>query len=90
MTKLLPLGANVLVKPAPKQNQTKSGIFIADPGQGEAPQMGVVECIGEEVKTVNIGDNVLFKKYSPDEVEVDLETWLIIAIEDILAIIKDE
>ena len=37
---------------------------------------------------VKVGDKVIFKKYSPDEVTVDGEELLIISEEDVLAIIE--
>ena len=35
-----------------------------------------------------IGDTVYFKKYAPEEIEVDGEEYFILESEDILAIVK--
>jgi len=37
---------------------------------------------------VKVGDKVMFKKYSPDEIKVDGEEYLIISESDIIAIIE--
>jgi chaperonin GroES len=37
--------------------------------------------------SVKVGDIVMFKKYSPDEVKVDDEEYLVISEGDILAVI---
>jgi chaperonin GroES len=38
--------------------------------------------------TVKVGNKVVFKKYSPDEVKVDDEEVLVISESDVLAIIE--
>jgi len=37
---------------------------------------------------VKVGDRVYFKKYSPDELEIDGEKFLLLDAGDILAVIK--
>ena len=37
---------------------------------------------------VEVGQTVLFRKFTPDEVELDGEKYLIVRAEDIIAIIK--
>jgi len=38
--------------------------------------------------SVKVGDNVMFKKYSPDEIKVDGVEYLIISESDILGILE--
>jgi chaperonin GroES len=38
--------------------------------------------------TVKVGDQVVFKKYSPDDIKVDGEEYLVISENDVLAIIE--
>jgi chaperonin GroES len=38
--------------------------------------------------SVKVGDKVMFKKYSPDEIKVNKQEYLIISEEDVLAIIQ--
>ncbi len=95
-TKLQPIGGNILVKPETEQT-TASGIVIPDTVDKEKPQRGKVVALGtgkmnnkgdKIAFNVKVGDVVMFKKYSPDEVEVDGEEYLIMEESDILAIIK--
>ncbi|MEA1962672.1 MAG: co-chaperone GroES, partial [Patescibacteria group bacterium] len=38
--------------------------------------------------SVNVGDTVMFKKYSPDEIKIDGEEYLVISEGDIMVIIN--
>jgi len=95
--KITPLRDYVVVKPLSKEETTKSGILIPDTVKGEKPQEGEVlfvgpgklnekgERIAMEVKP---GNKVLFSKYSPDEIEIDGEEYLILSEGDIKAIVS--
>ena len=78
--KLVPLGDRVVLKQLVAEETTKSGIVL--PGQNkEKPQHAEVIAVGpggvvdgKEVKMeVNVGDNVIFSKYSGTEVKIDEE-----------------
>jgi len=95
--KLKPLNSNVVVKPATSEEVTKSGIVLPDTIDKERPEKGEVIAVGDgklldngsrSQMTVKVGDKVMFKKYSPDEIKVDGEEYLIINENDILAIIQ--
>ncbi len=91
---LKPLGGNILVKPVTEKSV--SGIVLPDTVDREKPQKGEVIAVGTGKLTddgkklafnVKVGDVILFKKYSPDEVEVDGEDYLIMDEDAILAIL---
>ena len=91
---LKPLGGNILVKPV--SEKSVSGIVLPDTVDREKPQKGEIVALGtgklaKDGKklpfNVKVGDVVLFKKYSPDEVEVDGEDYLIMDEDAILAIL---
>lgn len=93
---LQPLGANILVEPVEVEQTTASGLVIASSAKGEKPQKGTVIALGTGKRddkgavipfNVKVGDQVLFKKYSPDEVEFDGKEYLIMEEHDILAVI---
>ncbi len=93
-----PLGGNVLVEPLEPETTTASGIVIAATAKGEKPQQGKIAALGtgkldKDGKkldwNVKVGDKVLFRKYSPDEVEMDGKTYLVMKEEDILAVISN-
>jgi len=88
--KIKPLADRVLVKPAPAETKTASGIIIPDTAQ-EKPQKGKVVAIGKGTKdnpiTVKVGDEILYGKYSGTELNYESINYLIMKESDILAII---
>lgn len=95
--KLKPLNDHVIVKAISENEITKSGIVLPDTIDKEKPEKGEVVAVGQgklldngqrAMMSVKIGDKVMFKKYSPDEIKVDDEEYLIISESDILAIIE--
>ena len=91
--KLQPLGLRVVVKPQPKEEMTKGGLFVPPTAQDESkPELGVVVKLGtgetDKKFEVKDGDTVFFKKYSPDTLNIDGEEYLVIHQDDILAIVK--
>lgn len=95
-TKIQPLADKVLVKPLDAEAVTASGIVLPQTVE-EKPMQGEVIAVGPGKRldngnvapmSVKVGDKVLFTKYSPDEVEVDGEEYLVIDEDKILAIVK--
>jgi chaperonin GroES len=93
--KIKPLADRILVKPAPAEEKTASGIIIPDsakekPMQGEiiAVGLGRVTDAGNFVKLeLKVGDKILYGKYSGTEVTVDGEEYLIMRESDVYATI---
>ncbi|MDO8425580.1 MAG: co-chaperone GroES [bacterium] len=90
-----PLHDHVVVKPSSEETVTKSGIVLPDTAK-EKPEQGKVVAVGpgkvlssgqRAPMSVQVGDLVLFKKYSPDEIKVGDEEFLVIKDEDILAVV---
>ncbi len=85
-----PLADRVLVKPAPAEEKTASGIIIPDSAK-EKPLKGEVLAVGNGTKDEEMilkkGDNVLYGKYAGTELELEGEKYLIMRQSDILAII---
>ncbi len=93
---LKPLNDHVFLEPMEEEKKTKSGIMLPDTAEKEKPIKGKVVAAGpgkldENGKrvpmSVKVGDKVLFKKYGPDELEVDGKKYLVGEEADILAII---
>ncbi len=93
---LNPLGSKVVLQPLEKEKVTQSGIVIPDTASAERPVQGTVVAVGPGALTkhgerspmsVKEGDVVLFKKYGPDEVEMDGTKYLVADEADILAVI---
>ena len=91
-----PLHDRVVVRPVEAETKTTGGIVIPDSaaeksGQGEVIAVGAGAVLDNgEVRplTVNIGDRVLYGKYSGSEVKVDGETLLVIKESEIFAVIE--
>jgi chaperonin GroES len=90
-----PLADRVVVKPAPAEEMTASGIIIPDTAK-EKPMQGEIVAAGkgktsDEGKFVpmelKVGDKVLYGKYSGTEVTIEGEDYLIMRESDVYAII---
>jgi chaperonin GroES len=86
----------VVVRPAARDEATKSGILLPDTSK-ERPQRGAVVAVGngrtnDDGKRieldVKVGDTVLFAKYGGTEFKHEDEELLILTEKDILAIIE--
>jgi chaperonin GroES len=97
MTKLVPLSDHLVVEATPKETQTASGFYIPENKEGK-PESGTVIAVGPgrmkddgsfSTMDINVGDKILFKKYAPDEFEVDGKKVLVLAENDVLAKIQD-
>lgn len=91
-----PLEDRIVIKSVEAEEQTKGGIYLPDTAQ-EKPQEGEVVATGpgkhadngELIKmAVKVGDRVIYGKYSPTEIKIDGEEYLIIKESDIYAILK--
>lgn len=92
-----PLSNHVFLEPLAEEKTTKSGIVIPDTAEKEKPIKGKVLAVGpgkvnergeRSPMSVKVGDTVLFKKYGPDEVEIEGKKYLVGDEDDILAIIE--
>ena len=93
--KIKPLADRVVVKPQEAEEKTASGIILPDTAK-EKPQMGEVVAVGPGkisdsgnavAMTVNVGDTVLYGKYSGTEVKVEGQEYLIMKEDDILGVL---
>jgi len=90
-----PLGDRVVIKMLEAVETTKSGIVLAGTAK-EKPQVAEIIAVGpgglidgKEVKmTVSVGNKVLVSKYSGTEVKVDGIEYMILRLNDILAIVE--
>ncbi|MEK7281681.1 MAG: co-chaperone GroES [Chloroflexota bacterium] len=90
---ITPLADRVVIKPLPKEEVTKGGIFIPDTAK-EKPQEGEVRAVGpgrlsDDGKRipleVKVGDKVVYAKYAGTEIKHDGEDLVILRESDILA-----
>jgi len=89
-----PLGDRVVVSPKEETETMRGGLYIPDTAK-EKPQQGEIVAVGpgrfEDGKRVpmelEVGQTVLYGKYSGTEVTIDDEQLLIIKESDVLAVI---
>jgi chaperonin GroES len=94
--KIHPLGKRVLVQPDDIEAVTAGGLVLPPSANDDKkPATGIIISLGkgkEDGKEITFdvkeGDRVYFKKYAPEEVEIDGKKLLLLDTEDILATIK--
>ena len=94
--KLKPLGGRVIVEPIEQEEMTAGGIILPETAK-EKPQEGKILASGPGERDdngaripmgVNVGDKVLYAKYSGTEVKLDGKKLLILRESDILAVVE--
>lgn len=81
-----PLGNRVLVKRVEEATTTASGIIIPDNAK-EKPSRGEIVAVSKAVTELSVGNEVLFGKYSGNEVSFDGTKYMVLDVEDIFGII---
>ncbi len=94
--KLKPLGGRVIVEPIEQEEMTAGGIILPETAK-EKPQEGKILAAGPGERDeagaripmeVNVGDRILYAKYSGTEVKMDGRKLLILRESDILAVVE--
>ena len=94
--KLKPLGGRVIVEPIEQEEMTAGGIILPETAK-EKPQEGKILAAGPGDRDedgerfpmeVQVGDKVLYAKYSGTEVKMDGKKLLILRESDILAVVE--
>ncbi len=85
-----------MIEPIEAEQRTPSGIVLPDTAD-KKPVKGRIVAAGpgklndkgeRSPMSIKVGDTVLFKKYGPDEIEVDGKEYLVGDEDDILAILE--
>jgi len=84
--KIKPLGERIVVKPFKQKEKTEGGIYLPETASKDKPQKGKVIAVGPDFKGVKKGDTVIFAKDGGTEVEIDNEEYLVLGVDDVLAI----
>lgn len=94
--KFRPLYDRVLVKRVAAEEKTAGGLIVPDSAK-EKPMEAQVIAVGSGRQnadgtvreiSLNVGDVVLFGKYTGDEIKLDGEEHIILREEDILAVVE--
>ena len=93
--KLKPLGGRVIVEPIEQEEMTPGGIILPETAK-EKPQEGEVAAVGKGKRLedgkivaldVQVGDRILFGKYSGSDIKLDGEEYLIMREDEVLGIL---
>lgn len=86
-----PLMDRVVIKMVEAEETTKSGIILAGSAK-EKPQVAQVVAVGPGKSDVTMGvkvdDKVLISKYCGTEVKLDGTDYIIVKMEDVLAVVE--
>ncbi len=87
MKEIQPINQNVLLEISDEiqEQQTQSGLILPETAK-EKENVGVVVAMSNiENPEISVGDSVIYKEFSGNEVKVDDKTYLLIQYSDILA-----
>jgi chaperonin GroES len=93
---LKPLGDRLVAKPVEQEEQTSMGIYLPETAK-EKPQQAEVIAVGPGARDedgdriamdVNVGDIVLYAKYSGTNIKLNGSEYLILKESDVLAIVE--
>jgi chaperonin GroES len=96
--KIRPLYDRIVVKRVEEKEQMQGGLYIPDTAK-EKPQEGEVVAVGkgkrlEDGKVValdvQVGDRILFGKYSGSDIKLDNEEYLIMREDEVLGILESQ
>ena len=93
--KLNPIGKRLVIKKLEKEETTASGIILPSSAQ-EQPQYAEVVAVSDQVTNsdeikneIKVGDRVIYSKYAGTDVSLEGDDYIVIKLEDILAIVED-
>ncbi len=84
---LIPLADRVVATREVAATKTASGLYLPD-NVKEKTTVATVKAIGKDVKSIKVGDRIVYKEYSTTELKVDTVEYLIVKEEDVLATLK--
>ena len=79
-----PIGEMILIAMENAPEKTDSGLLLPEEAR-EKMNVGRVEAVGPEAKSVGVGDRVIYRQYSGTKMEWMGQDYLLIQEEDIQA-----
>ncbi len=83
-TPIKPLADRVVAVRVEAAEKTASGLYLPDNAK-EKPVVAEVKAVGPDVKSVKVGDKIVYKEYTTTELRLDGTEYLIVKEEDVLA-----
>lgn len=82
-----PLADYIVAQTEEPAAKTASGLYLPGNAQ-EKPKVAKVVAVAKDVKSVKVGDRIIYKSYSNTDVKVGAEEYLLVKEEDVLATVK--
>jgi chaperonin GroES len=82
-----PLADYVVAQTEEAATKTASGLYLPG-GAQEKPKVAKVVAVGKEVKSVKVGDRIIYKSYAQTDIKIDTTEYLLVKEEDVLATVK--
>lgn len=79
-----PLADRVVAVREEAQTKTASGIYLPEASK-EKPVLAKIVAVGPEVKTLKVGDRIVYKEYATTDLKIDSAEYLVVKEEDVLA-----
>lgn len=83
-TPIKPLADRLLAVREEAQAKTASGIYLPETSK-EKPVIAKVMAVGPDVKSLKVGDRIVYKEYATTDLKVDGTDYLIVKEDDVLA-----
>jgi chaperonin GroES len=84
---LQPLADYVVALPEEAEAKTASGFYVPESAK-EKPKISKVVAVGKEVKSVKVGDRIVYGGYTNTDIKVDGKDYQIIKEENIYATVN--
>lgn len=81
---LKPLTDRVVAVKEEAKTKTASGLYLPDSAK-EKSAVAIVQAVGPDVKSLKVGDRIVYKEYSTSELKIGSTEYMIIKEEDVLA-----
>ncbi|HEY5268401.1 MAG TPA: co-chaperone GroES [Candidatus Saccharimonadales bacterium] len=82
-----PLSDYLVAQQEVAETKTASGLFLTENAQ-EKPKTAKVLAIGKNIKQIKIGDRIIYKSYSTNDVKLGSDEYILVKEEDVLATVK--
>ncbi len=80
-----PLNGHILLRQVEAEEKTEGGIYLPDTAR-EAPAEGIIEALAPGASDeITLGDHVLYKKFSGEEIAVEQTKMRLVPEGDLLA-----
>ena len=85
--KLRPIGDRLVVQNQIEEEKSQSGLILSSEPK-ENPNMGKVLEVSSEIDEIKVGQIVAYSKHVGTEVKMGTESYLILRLSDVLAIVE--